>query len=760
MSLTLLAVAETASKAGMQHSTSPALQTLGVAIVAGVTLVLMSRRLGMSSIVLLLFGGVLFGPQVFGWVQPAELGTTLGPLINLAVALILFEGGLTLNIQGYKSASTMIKRLLSLGVIVTWFCTALLIYLLFGNLLPERSIAMSLLAASLVIVTGPTVVAPLLRRIRIKENLHDILHWEGVLIDPIGVFIAVLMFEFFNGGGAGEALGGFLKRVVAGLVVGTAVGFAADFVLRRRLVPDEHLNIFAVAVAVFTFVFDDWLVPESGLLGVTVAGLILGWRRPGSLEGIKEFKAEIIDLLIGTLFILLAAQLEFEDFKRFGWTGLLLVLGVVFIVRPISVFLCSMGTKLTIRERIFLCYVAPRGIVAASMASLFALSLSEYESSWFLVTFTFSVIAFTVILQGSTAGLLARILGLKLPEPVGWLIVGAHPFGRRIAAFIRDHGDVSVVLVDSNRRAVEDSRSEGFYAYAADARDPQIREQDEYRRVGNVLALTDNEDLNLLICQHWGATLGRDQVHRWAPARPENGEQNHRDLGTIVWRNLPKPTLVSSEIVRLEITLLIVETKGKMLVDAQGTPLIHAGKNGVVLDPARPGNKDKVAGAGVGAVMLLSRSTDYLQRSLSPNLIVRLEGVADMADLFAKLIERVTTVEPRIDRTQIVSELLERERTFPTALGHGIAVPHAYGRLLDHRMCVIAQVPDGVDFQALDGLPVKLVFLLLSPQGDPEGHLATMGEIARLVSEESFRRQLIDEPDPGNLLPLIGARRR
>lgn len=749
--LSLLASATAhGSDAGMQHATSPILQTLGAAIVLGVALVLLSRRLGISSIVLLLIGGVIAGPQVLGWVQPSTLGGALGPLINLAVGLILFEGGLTLNLDGYKSASKMIRRLLSVGVITTWFGTAVLIWFLCGHLFPERPVAMAMLAASLVIVTGPTVIAPLLRRIRIKEELHDILHWEGVLIDPIGVFIAVLMFEYFTGGGAGEAVGGFFARVAAGLIVGTVMGFTADFLLRRNWVPDDSLNIFAVAIAVFTFVFDDWIVPESGLLGVTVAGLILGWRRPGPLNEIKEFKAEITDLLVGTLFILLSAQLDFADFQRFGVSGLLLVLGVVFLIRPLSIFLCSYGTGMGLRERLFLSYVAPRGIVAASMASLFALSLIEYESSWFLVTFTFSVIGLTVILQGSTAGLLAGLLKLKLPEPDGWLIIGAHPFARRIAAFIRDHRKVQVILVDSNRRAVEEARAQGFDATSADARNPETLESDEMRRIGNVLALTDNEELNQIICQLWSPRVGRENVHRWATTPPEETTTGRREFGNIIWRNLPKPSLVSSEILRHEATLLIAEIKE---IESHGAPLIHIGKEGVKLDPNQQENDDHTLEAGT--IMLLRRSTDFLQRSLNPDLIVRFEEPLSHETLFCKLVDRIVSVEPRIDRDQVVKELLDREQSFPTALGHGVAVPHAYGRFLDRRLCAIAQIPEGLEFNAPDKAPVQLIFLLLSPMGDPEGHLATMGEIARLVSDVTIREQLIQEADPDKILSLM-----
>lgn len=735
---------------GMETS-SPVLQTLAISIVAGVGLVLISRRIGISAIVLLLIGGVLLGPQALGWVQPEKLKPTLTSLISLAVGLILFEGGLTLNLQGYKSASATIRRLLTLGVIVTWFGTAGFIWLFFHDIFGDRPIAISFLAASLVIVTGPTVIAPLLRRIRVKQNLHDILHWEGVLIDPIGVFIAVLTFEYIAGAEAGEAVGGFLKRVIVGLALGAAGGFAGDQMLRRRWIPDESINIFGIALALLIFDLCDYLAPESGLLGVTVAGLILGWRKPGPLKQIKEFKAEITDLLIGTLFIVLAAQLQFDDFARFGLSGLALVLCVVFIIRPLSVFLCSLGTPLTVKERIFLSYVAPRGIVAASMASLFALTLAETEeSAWFLVTFTFSVIGFTVILQGSTAGLLAKALDLKLPEPDGWLIIGAHPFARRIAGFIRDRSGVDVVLLDANRRAVQEAREEGFTALMEDAREDRVIRSDRLRTIGNVLALTDNEELNVLICQQWTSIVGRTNVFRWSSDRSAAGD-GHDQPGIVVWRNLPKPSLIAAELLRHEVHLMISEGSVESSGEGQGLPLLTAGDREAFLDPS--GRKDEPTRAGV--TLMMRRDAEYLQRSLRPDLITILEGVEGQHELFRELVDKVTSVEPRIDREAVIQELIEREKSFPTALGHGVAVPHAYAERLDRRMCVIARIPAGIDFAALDGKPVHLVFLLLSPQGDPEGHLATMGEIARLISDADARQRMIDAPDTANIIAEI-----
>lgn len=738
-----------------QGRTSPVLQTLAVSIVAGVLLVLLSRQLKMSSIALLLLGGVLLGPEFLGWVQPDKLGKALGPLISLCVALILFEGGLSLNLDGYRSASSVIRKLLSVGVLITWGGIAAIVYLLFGDMLGESRLSMSVLAASLVIVTGPTVIAPLLRRIRIRQNLNDILHWEGVLIDPIGVFIAILTYEYVTGMGAGEALVGFGYRVLVGLVIGGATGLAMAYVLRKNWIPDDNLNIFIVGVAIFVFAFDDYLIPESGLLGVTVAGLVLGWKRPGPLKAIKQFKAEITDLLIGALFVLLAATLDFDDFKRFGWNGLIAVIAVMFVVRPLNVFVCTLGSKLTLKEKLFLSYVSPRGIVAASMASLFALSLQDTnENAWFLVAFTFSVIGITVVLQGLTAGILARLLGLKLPMPTGWLIVGAHPFARRIAKFITSRGKVECYLIDANRKLIQEAKNEGLNAAYADARDPELSTRNEYRGVGNVLALTDNEELNMIICQRWWSAVGRKRVFRWG-TQQSSTEESHEQPGVVVWTSLPKPSLVASELMRNDITITLgmagkARKSDGMLALMQANP-----DSGVLIDPDVLGDRDRPAEKT--EVLLLKREADYLIRSIKPELVVRLENIQTQEDLFKALVERALLVEPRIDRTELLNELIEREKSFPTALGHGIAVPHGYSGQVNQRLCAVSQIPAGLEFGAPDGQPVKLAFLIISPKGDPEGHLATMAEIARLVADAELRERLLQATDTADILTTLTA---
>lgn len=714
------------------HITHAMLMTMMAAISAGILLIVLSRRINTSAIVLLLLGGFALGPEGVGIVQSEQLGNGLPVIVALAIGLILFEGGLTLDLQGYRSTPRFIRRLLSIGVLITWGATALGVWLVF-----RFDPSFCFLSASLVIVTGPTVIAPLLKRIKIKTNLHSILHWEGVLIDPVGVFIAILCYEWIGDHGRDVALIRFLLRFICGMALGLGGGLLIYALIKRRFVPDDMVNAFALGMATLIFGCAEALFSESGLLAVTVAGFVLGIKKPGEIKEIRQFKAEITDLLIGTLFILLAARLKLEQFVDFGLAGLLVVAIVVFVARPLNIAISGWGIKLTGRERLFLSWVAPRGIVAASMASLFTLNLTVrgVPNASFVETFVYSVIVITVLLQGFSAGPLARILKLQRLVPTGWLIVGAHSLGRSVARFILDMSSNSVVLIDTNPQAVAEACAEGLTALREDARDPALEQYAEMQSVGHLLALTDNEDLNTLLCQHWSDTLGRDNVYCW-----RRTTEGRNFVGKAVWSGMPKPSVVSGEIDRGEAVLMhLVDPERDRGKPARHLVAVHNGQVTAQVEDAQMEDRH---------VLLLSREADYLAASLRPKLVTRLD-VEDMQAVLETLVDRVVDLVPGLPRADLLHMLSERETTFPSSLGHGVAVPHAYCDALDFRLCAIAQVPNGVAWQTIDGEPVKLVFLLLSPSGDPEGHLETLAEIARLVRNTEIREHLfmVDVPD-------------
>jgi NhaP-type Na+/H+ or K+/H+ antiporter/mannitol/fructose-specific phosphotransferase system IIA component (Ntr-type) len=753
------------------------LSTVVAAAFAGVMLVIISRKLGLPSILLLLLGGFLLGPQVCGeyaLVQTDSLGDGLSVIVSLAVGLILFEGGLTLNMDGYRSASTVIKRLLTVGVLVTWLGTAALVWLIAGV-----DFRFALLAGSLVIVTGPTVIAPLLKRINANARISSILHWEGVLIDPIGVFVAVLCFEWTTGMAAGDAVGNLLLRVLSGLAIGTAGGFGLSQLLKRNIVPEELLNVFALASAGLIFGAAEMIRSEAGLLSVTTAGFIVGLTRSVTVKQIRTFKEELTSLLIGALFVLLASRLTFQQFQTFGAMGFLSVGAVMLLVRPIGVLLCSVRTDVRPAERAFLSWVAPRGIVAGSVSSLFALTLERQgvDDASFVESFTYSVIIGTIVLQGSTAGWLVRRLGLQREQPNGWLIIGAHGLARKLAEFIHGKSQVPVVLIDSNTRAVKQARDLGLTSIMADARDVALHERQELRAVGNVLAFTDNEDLNARLCQIWAEIVGKANVFRCNPSGTDllKKEDEQAPAGRVVWPRLPKPSLISGELRRGE-TITLQTSGEKVPAMHQVTALAKVVDGRVVLDPAVHDSKqtakapaaDKTARATHAAgddgtddptrshTLFLRREADYLWRSIRPELIVTAQA-ANMKQVLAQMMDAVINVYPRLNRDEILNGLIEHEKVFPTALGHGVAAPHDYIRGLEERICAIARVPDGVDFQSPDGQAVRLVFMLLSPTGDPEGHLATLAEIARLLLDDTVRGALMDAKSPLRMLEIIRA---
>jgi len=727
--------------------------TLAVAIGAGAFLTVVAKRLKIPGIILLLFGGVTLGPEGWNVIQPEALGEHLNVLVALAVGLILFEGGLTLNTEGYRAAGSVIRRLLTIGVIVTWVGTAGAIFFLYGY-----DPTFCLLAGSLVIVTGPTVIQPILKRTRLNWNLHHTLHWEGVLIDPIGVFAAVLAFEWVLGGGSEMALYNLGLRVLGGLSIGFIGGELCCWLLKRRIVPEDMVNVFMVGVAVLVFGVTEALIAEGGLLSATVAGLIIGARHPPELKSIVEFKSIITDLLIGFVFLLLTARLDLEQFVVFGPLGFALVAIVILIVRPMAVAACTARSELNFRERVFLGWVAPRGVVAASMASLFALSLAGTPrgangEGAFLESFVYSVIFVTVVLQGFSAGPLAAILDVKRKEPEGWLIVGAHPLARAVAGFLRDVREVPVALLDGNRGAVLEAQNEGHRTLFGDARETSDFEQrEELKGIGRFLAFTDNEDLNELLCKKWEPTFGRDRVYRWAATKSASATAT----GTVLWSWMPKPSMVSSELLLGEAAM--VELEGPRLKKPGGlAALLTAHTKEVLIDPG-PDSQLKDEKPTV-KTLYLQREADYMLQSMRPEWLIRVSAEEKSA-VFRSLLEAISTTHPDLDVHSLSEEIITRDAELPTSLGHGIAIPHTRIDGLPAAVCAIAQLKPPIRFHESDEEPVGLVFLLLSPSHLPEMHLAILGEIARLAADGEVRQQLANAIEPDEMLGIIRRYRR
>lgn len=734
-------------------TTQHALWALCLAVGAGCLLTVLSRKLHLPTIVLLLLGGFALGPEGLNALHPNELGDFLPMIVSLAVGLILFEGGLTLELKDFSHTSTVIKRLLTIGVLITWLGSALTAFLVF-----DISPSFALLMGSLIIVTGPTVIVPLLRRIRVDQKIGSILHWEAVLIDSIGVFIAILCFEWVVEGGGTVALPNFLIRIVSGCGFGFLGGYLIYWFMKHGWVPDNIVNAFALASAMLIFGVTELIKPEAGLLSVTIAGLIVGLNKPRQLREVKAFKAEIVDLLIGLLFLLLVARLELQQFIVFfksggGWV----LFSVILLIRPIGIALSSWGTSLNIREKALLSWVAPRGVVAASMASLFALSLQskgDVEGAALMESFVYSIICATVLIQGLSAGVVAKILRVQRPAPTDLVIIGAHHFGRELAAQLVIPDEQNVILLDTNARNISLARKEGLTALHCDGLEAEklYEEEQVLFGAGQVLALTDNVELNQILMQRWAHELDNEKVFGWIPADSSTTE----DLltGQSVFGDLTRPAVIGSELLQEESSFESVTwEEGMTLPSGDWHPLyIRRGKS-LKAVPHDAALKEMVKEED--EVICLRRSEGFLLRALQSGGHLSVECDA-IEDLYQQLAHVAAEAIEGISEETILEDLGAQGKVFPAFLGHGIAIPHVYSPVLNHRICYIATLNNGLDIPGQDEA-IDFVFFLLSPTGDTEGHLSTLAEIARNCSSERRRMQIKSARRVEDVITAIGS---
>ncbi|MBL6837582.1 MAG: cation:proton antiporter [Puniceicoccaceae bacterium] len=719
--------------------TQDALWALCFAVGGGCLLTILSRRLHLPTIVLLLLGGFALGPEGLDVLHPNALGNFLPMVVSLAVGLILFEGALTLDLKEFKQTSTVIKRLLTVGVLITWLGSGLTAYIVF-----DTSPSFALLMGSLIIVTGPTVIVPLLRRIRVQQKLGSILHWEGVLIDTIGVFTAILCFELVVEGGGAVALPNFLIRIIGGAVIGGVGGYLIYWMMRKNWIPDNMVNAFALAGAMLIFGATELIKPEAGLLSVTVAGMIVGIKKPRQLREIKAFKAEIVDLLIGMLFLLLVSRLELQQFIDFfemggGWV----LFSVILLIRPISIAASSWGTPLNIREKALLSWVAPRGVVAASMASLFALSLSSKENPVgdpaLLESFVYSVICATVLIQGLSAGIFAKILGLQRPAPNDWVIIGAHHFGRELARKLMRKDEQHVLLLDTNARNIALAKKEGLPALHRDGMEAEKLYENEQALfgAGYVLALTDNVELNQLLMQRWAEELNSESVFGWIPL--DSPTEEDQLTGQSVFGDLSRPAVIGSELLQGESSFeTVLWEEGKSLASGDWHPLfIRRGKQ---LKAIAQDASLKELVKPEDEVICLRRAEGFLLRALHSGGFLHLE-CDSIESLYAQLADAATAHVPTILQNQVLEDLNEQGRIFPAFLGHEVAIPHVYCADLDYRICFVANLKHGLTIPGQDEA-IDFVFFIISPKGDSEGHLATLAEIAKNCRTERLRNQI------------------
>lgn len=485
-------------------------------------------RLRLPAILFLLLCGILAGP-ILGWLDPQALfGSLLFPLVSLAVALILFEGSLTLHLSEWKEIGSVVQRMVTIGALSTWAVIAIACHYLL-----DFAWDLSLLFGTLTLVTGPTVIAPMLRVVRPRASIANILRWEGIVIDPIGALLAVVVFSFIASRSAGEAwsssLGTFAAVIASGSLLGIAGGWLFGLTLRRHWLPEYLQNLGALAAVLGIFIGANLLMHESGLLAVTVMGMWLANMRGVDVKPILHFKENLSVLLISGLFILLAARLDLNALLALGPVTLILLAIIQLVARPLNVALSTAGSSLSWRERALLAWIAPRGIVAAAVSAIFALRLQEqgYAQAHLLVPLTFLVIIGTVVLQSATARPLAKLLNVAEPAARGFLVIGANPVARAIGKALQQHG-WRVLLTDSSWENISAARMESLPTYFGNPASQHADANLDLTGIGQLLALSPSSQLNDLACTRFRPDFGKANLYTLSNAHEQRLSEKHR----------------------------------------------------------------------------------------------------------------------------------------------------------------------------------------------------------------------------------------
>ena len=491
---------------------------LTAVFILGVSAQWFAWRLRLPSILLLLATGFGAGPLSGSLDPDALLGDLLFPVVSLSVAIILFEGSLSLRLSELSHVGGALRNILTAGVVVTWVIITAAAYLILQFEFPT-----ALLLGAMLTVTGPTVVGPMLRLIRPTGKVSSLARWEGIVVDPIGAVLAVLVLEVIEplrslefGNAVAEASIGLLATAAIGVVLGWLAAAFLAAMLRRHWIPDHLQSPVTLMIVLAVFVVSNLMKHESGLVTVTVMGVVLANHQAVIIKHILEFKENLTILLISSLFILLSARVELSDFSALGWRGPLFVVAVILVARPAAIFLATVRSDLSWQEKAFLSWLAPRGIVAAAVASVFALRLGNDGAG--LVPATFLVIVGTVVVYGLTAFPLARKLGLASSNPQGLLIASAHPAARAIGHAVKEEG-FDVVLVDTNPQNIQSARMEGLSTFYANILSERAIEDIELGGIGRFLALTSNDEVNALASMHFSEIFGRAKVYQLPPGR-------------------------------------------------------------------------------------------------------------------------------------------------------------------------------------------------------------------------------------------------
>ncbi|MFN2248237.1 MAG: cation:proton antiporter [Candidatus Promineifilaceae bacterium] len=587
----------------------PIIIGLAVIVFLGITAQWLAWRLRLPAILLLLLFGLLIGP-VTGFLDPDKLfGDLLFPYVSVSVAIILFEGGLSLRINELRGVEGVVRLLISVGALITWAIVAFA-----AHTILNLELQLAVLLGAILVVTGPTVIIPLLRQARPSRHVSSILKWEGILIDPIGATLAVLVFDGILEGGPEESFTfvsialGVVVTLLVGILVGAVFAFVLIQFLKRNWIATFLETAVALMLMLAAFAISNELRSESGLMAVTMMGIILANQRQANISHISSFKEELGVLLLSALFIVLAARVNLDALLRVVWQEIAFLVVIILVARPVSVFVSSLFSKLQMREKIYIAAIAPRGIVAVAVASLFAIELEEvgFAGAEQLVNNTFTVVVATVLFYSILARPMAKWLDLTEKHPQGTIIVGAHHWARQIAAAIQEAG-ISVWLVDTNGRHIENAQSAGLPAIQESIMADGILDDLPLESAGRVLALTDNGELNALAALRFSKWFGSENVFQLVPSQAGDPQHITETLrgrllfgDKITFSELERQYYSGSQVVLIKVNaletlttlkergipvvvLFVVTKDGRLEVSTADRPLMPKAGDGVII---------------------------------------------------------------------------------------------------------------------------------------------------------------------------------
>jgi NhaP-type Na+/H+ or K+/H+ antiporter len=501
---------------------------LSAVVALGISAQWFAWRTKLPAILLLLVFGIIAGP-VTGWINPDELlGDILSPFVSISVAIILFEGGLSLRMAEFRKIGGVVIKLMTIGLIITWSLAAIAAYYLLG-----LSIEIAVLFGAILIVTGPTVIIPLLRQVRPTENTGSILKWEGIVNDPIGAMMAVLVYEILLTGGFTNMDASSVLVIATTIIDGSFIGALGAgilyIMLKKHWIPEYLQNPITLMIVIASFTISNLLQHESGLLAVTIMGILLANQKSAKVKHIIEFKENLQVLLISALFILLASRLQISDLAYFNFQSGLFILALLVVVRPVSIYAATWGSNLTLQEKTFLAWMAPRGIVAAAISAIFALRLEQegFADAEKLVPYTFVVIIATVTVYGLSANPVARLLKVAKPQPNGVLFLGAHSWSLDLACQLQELG-LKVMVADSNWENISKARKRNLETYHGNILSEFAMDEINFDGIGKLFALTQNDEVNALASIRFAEIFGSSNVFQL----PQSALSIHKESET------------------------------------------------------------------------------------------------------------------------------------------------------------------------------------------------------------------------------------